>query len=318
MTSVPLGSTVHDKATVTGVAGKPTPTGDVTFDWFTNGTCANTPAATSSTFGLTSGSVDATTFTQGPLAAGSYSFKAHYAGDTNYFGADGPCEPLTVTRADPTIGTTIHATNHSVIANGTELNLGSVVHDTAQVGGAVGSLTPTGAVTFTFYTGVNCATGSSIGTNPTAEANGDARSTPRPCPGPTGSQPRWPADRPSPRRRDCEPFSVKKASPTIGTTIHATNHSVIANGTELNLGSVVHDTAQVGGAVGSLTPTGAVTFTFYTGVNCATGSSIGTNPTAEANGDARCRQPSALTPGSYGFTATVAADTNFTETTRRL
>ncbi len=65
---------------------------------------------------------------------------------------------------------------------------------------------------------------------------------------------------------------MKKASPTIRTTIDATNHSVIANGTELNLGSVVHDTAQVGGAVGSLTPTGAVTFTFYTGVNCATGS----------------------------------------------
>ena len=49
---------------------------------------------------------------------------------------------------------------------------------------------------------------------------------------------------------------MEKASPTIGTTIHAADHSVIADGTELDLGSVVHDTAQVGGAVGSITRPG--------------------------------------------------------------
>jgi len=31
------------------------------------------------------------------LAAGSYSFKAHYGGDGNYVAADSPCEPLAVT-----------------------------------------------------------------------------------------------------------------------------------------------------------------------------------------------------------------------------
>ena len=42
VTSVPAGTTVHDQATVTGQAGLPTPTGTVTFSWFTNGTCTGT------------------------------------------------------------------------------------------------------------------------------------------------------------------------------------------------------------------------------------------------------------------------------------
>ncbi len=40
VTSVPAGTTVHDQATVTGGLG--TPTGTVTFSWFTNGTCTGT------------------------------------------------------------------------------------------------------------------------------------------------------------------------------------------------------------------------------------------------------------------------------------
>ena len=74
VTSVPAGTTVHDKATVTGALG--TPTGDVTFKWFTNGTCAGTAAATSSTFALSGGSVDGTTFTQTPAVTGAFSFQA--------------------------------------------------------------------------------------------------------------------------------------------------------------------------------------------------------------------------------------------------
>jgi hypothetical protein len=34
--------------------------------------------------------------TQGPLAAGSYSFRAHYSGDSNYTGSTSGCEPFAV------------------------------------------------------------------------------------------------------------------------------------------------------------------------------------------------------------------------------
>ncbi|MCH7999275.1 MAG: Ig-like domain repeat protein [Chloroflexi bacterium] len=99
VTSVVVGTTVHDKATVSGGFG--TPTGSVTFDWFTNGTCTGAPAATSGAFALAGGSVDATTFTQTPSTATPHSFQAHYSGDGVYSAADSPCEPLTVTKPDP-------------------------------------------------------------------------------------------------------------------------------------------------------------------------------------------------------------------------
>ena len=93
---------MHDFVTVTGQPASPTPTGTVTIDWFTNGTCANTPASTSGNETLNaSGQVDATDFAKGPLAAGFYSFRAHYAGDATVpRRRTVPCEPLQVVDAN--------------------------------------------------------------------------------------------------------------------------------------------------------------------------------------------------------------------------
>ena len=81
VTSVGAGSTVHDSAIASGSAG--TPTGSAAFSFWNNGTCNGTASATSSALCATSGSVDATTFTQGPLSAGSYSFRAHYTSSSS-------------------------------------------------------------------------------------------------------------------------------------------------------------------------------------------------------------------------------------------
>jgi hypothetical protein len=97
VTSVPAGSKVHDKATVTGSAG--TPTGTVSFTFFRNGTCNGTGEA-AGTVTLVNG-VAHPSDTKGPLAAGSYAFKAHYNGDAKYTPADSACEPLTVTQKPP-------------------------------------------------------------------------------------------------------------------------------------------------------------------------------------------------------------------------
>ena len=98
MTAVEAGATVHDSVTVTGAAA--TPSGNVTFDWFTNGTCAGAPASTSANVALANGQADATGFAKGPLAAGRYAFRAHYLGDTEYVAGAGPCEPLQVVDAN--------------------------------------------------------------------------------------------------------------------------------------------------------------------------------------------------------------------------
>src|SRR5438128_1043180 len=82
VTSVPAGSTVHDKATVSGSFG--TPTGTVTFTFFTtSSTCTGTSVG-SGTVTLAARGVPPPSASQGPLSAGSYSFIAHYNGDPNY------------------------------------------------------------------------------------------------------------------------------------------------------------------------------------------------------------------------------------------
>jgi len=120
VTAVAAGSIVHDFVTVTGIPGNPPPTGNVTLDWFTNDQCAGPPAATSGPIALgAGGTVDATGFSQGPLAAGKFSFLAHYAGDGTYVGSDGPCEPLTLGAGitlGPAFARNLTGTVHSVTA----------------------------------------------------------------------------------------------------------------------------------------------------------------------------------------------------------
>jgi len=91
---------------------------------------------------------------EGPLNAGSYSFRAHYEGDDNYNPSTSDCEPFSVAQVQLTVDTKVHDSNHNDITN-TEVASGSVVHDTAKVtGGVAGFDTP--PVTFTFYANGTC------------------------------------------------------------------------------------------------------------------------------------------------------------------
>ena len=85
---MPAGTTVHDQATVTGALG--TPTGTVTFSWFTNGDLHGTRGGDIvEPFALdASGVADATTFTQTPTVSGSFAFQATYSGDGTYIRLD--------------------------------------------------------------------------------------------------------------------------------------------------------------------------------------------------------------------------------------
>jgi len=88
VTSVPLGTSVHDHASFGGAtAGFPATIGNVSYTFFTSANCTTGGSAASS--GGTSSS-------SGPLAAGSYSYKATFSGDTNYPAAESACEMLTV------------------------------------------------------------------------------------------------------------------------------------------------------------------------------------------------------------------------------
>src|SRR3989441_4175011 len=80
-------------------------------------------------------------------SAGSYSFIAHYNGDPNYTATDSPCEPLEVTALTPTALTEINNATHNVVM---PAPAGKKEHDKATLAGAF--WTPTGTVTFTFFT----------------------------------------------------------------------------------------------------------------------------------------------------------------------
>jgi uncharacterized repeat protein (TIGR01451 family) len=276
VTSAPIGSTVHDVATVSGTHG--TPTGSVTFTLYSgNSTCQGT-GTDSSAVNLVAGSASSGNAT---VPVGGLSYIAHYSGDATYLAGDGPCEPLTATKLTPTVATDVHNADGVV----TSAPIGSTVHDVATVSGAQG--TPTGSVTFTVYSGnttcqgdgttssaVNLVAGSAASGNATvpvgglsyiAHYSGDATYL-------AGEGP-------------CEPLAATKLTPTVVTDVHNADGVV----TSVPIGSTVHDVATVSGTQG--TPTGSVTFTLFSGnTTCqgegSTSDSIDLVDGSAASGDA--------------------------------
>lgn len=306
VTSVPAGTTVHDTVSVTGTGG--TVTGEVTFDFFNNGTCSDTPAATSDIVTLSGGLADATAFVQGPLDAGSYSFMAHYTGDNNYAPGDGSCEPLTVTQLTPTVATDIHLTNHDVV---TSVDLGSTVHDKASVTGAF--RVPTGTVDFTFYTSGDCTTGGSA--SGTGIALTDGIADPSSNQGPleagsyafkahyNGNTNYVAAD------GSCEPLTVNKGTPSVVTELHNSDESVITSDASTD---TVHDKATVTG-ITAFAPTGDVNFTFYANNACSEDGTLAGNIAVTAGIAHPSTSQGPLGAGLYAFKAHYNGDNNYNE-----
>ncbi len=159
ITSTGVNSIIHASATVSGTSG--TPTGEVDFTFYTNNSCSGTgtPDPSNSFYLDGTGKVDPSS-PQGPLAAGSYSFKAHYKGDDNYSPADSSCKSLSVVGTTPSITTTIYnaTTGQPISGSPPSVPGGTVVFDSAEVTGSAG--TPTGTVSFILYLNkVDCSGG---------------------------------------------------------------------------------------------------------------------------------------------------------------
>jgi hypothetical protein len=165
-TTVAVGTTVHDKAIVSGTKGFPTPTGTVTFNRFTTKDCTGTStdevnvaltevaAPTPTTAGVAA--AESSSFTP---PAGFLSYQAVYNGDTNYpTPVTSLCEPLTVVKINSAVNTDIRQDN---INGGTvlnqKINTGTTVVDVATITGqAPGTPDPTGTVTFERFANANC------------------------------------------------------------------------------------------------------------------------------------------------------------------
>lgn len=149
---VPVGSSVYDTATLSGAVG--TPGGTMTYKFWSDGDCGVSESNSGASAGggsLVSG-VPPRSSVEGPLVAGSYSFQATYSGDTSSGGSNngnvGPCEPVTVNQAAPTLDTcagTPSGANCTLLVTSGTVGQTTAVKDTAILTGAS---SPTGSATF--------------------------------------------------------------------------------------------------------------------------------------------------------------------------
>jgi hypothetical protein len=93
-----VNASAYDTASV---QAEVTPTGQLTYQFFEGGSCDSTPLDSDPVTLNPDGTVPSSNV-EGPLAAGTYSFQADYAGDSNNSSSDSPCEPFAVRPGTPT------------------------------------------------------------------------------------------------------------------------------------------------------------------------------------------------------------------------
>src|SRR5205085_998416 len=155
VSSVGLGGSVYDSAVVSSANGSFKPSGSVSFTFYASSDCSTGAVAAGSAPVTGATGAASPSVTEGPLAAGSYSFKASYSGDANFLGSVADCEPLTVNKAQLAVATVVHSASHQDVTSSTVV-LGATVHDVAHVTGAVDGFAPTGGVTFVLYSLPSC------------------------------------------------------------------------------------------------------------------------------------------------------------------
>src|SRR3954447_4988589 len=294
-THVPLGSTVHDTATITGqVAGFTAPgANDVAFTRDGNAVLSD------------NGNVDAIRSVESaPLAAGSYTYKASVAGNDNYLAATSGDEPLTVDKAQLETSTQIHGVNgaHSDVGGATHVPLGSTVHDTATITGQVAGFTAPGANDVAFTRDGNAV----LSDNGNVDAIRSVESAPLAAGSYTYKASVAGNDNYLAATSGDEPLTVDKAQLETSTQIHGVNgaHSDVGGATHVPLGSTVHDTATITGQVAGFTAPGANDVAFTRDGNAV----LSDNGNVDA---IRSVESAPLAAGSYTYKASVAGNDNY-------
>jgi hypothetical protein len=304
------GASAFDTATVTGVPGI-TPTGTVTYAFFTNNACTGT-GSPSGKVTLTSTGAVANSDTEGPLAAGSYSFEAVYSGDAHYAGSDSVCEPFTVAKASSTPATVVFDPATKAQWSKTETT-GASAFDTATVAGVPGVI-PTGSVTYTFFTNDACSgTGTPAGTvtlTPTGMVPNSKTEGPLAA-GVYSFRAVYTGDANfAAADSACEPFPVAVSSSQAASTVFDASTNKALTGTEIT-GASAFDTSTVTGAAG-VTPTGTVTYTFFDNDTCTgTGSPAGTVTLTAAGTVPNSTTQGPLEAGPYSFQTNYSGDANY-------
>jgi hypothetical protein len=220
VTSVSLGTTVHDSVDLTTVPTPVTLPGDssITVNYFASANCTGDvgDSATTDVSGLNSPrNLDP----QLPetVGAGHHSYQASFAsGDISVVkSATGACEPFEVLKADTSTSTAVHNAAHQDITN-TALAAPATVHDSSTVSGEVGGFPISGNVTYSLYKSSDC-TGDKAIVDETVPVGTESTPTTITTPGSYGYQATYSGDSNyNGSTGVCEPFSVFQPGKTMG------------------------------------------------------------------------------------------------------
>ncbi len=332
---LPDGGTVYDTTAIVHNGG-PEPTGTVTYTFYSGGGCVpsellprittvvGTPqTVTVNADGTVPNSSETAALTE---AGGPYAYQVSYSGDSNYPAGSSDCEPFSVGQILTSLQTTIYnaATNQAVAS---ALPLGSSVYDTAVLGN-VGDVAPSGTVTYTFYSGgSDCESGTVVGTYNVAVSQNGVPNSPTQGPltdtaGPYAFKAYYSGDENhSDSFSPCEPLtvtgvtgeSVLQGVPSVSTTVYDASNNLPVG--DLSAGATVYDTLAFSN-LGNIDPTGSVTYTFFSGGDCVTGTVVGT-PQVVAIGAhgtvpfSATQGPLTVAGGPYAFQASYSGDLNY-------
>jgi uncharacterized repeat protein (TIGR01451 family) len=298
-TALALNSSLYDTAAVTATGSLP---GTLSYQFFANGTCTAPTAG-----GDTGIAVGTKSSNQGPLAAGSYSFRAMYVAgnDPNHNdSAWSTCEPFSISKGTPTVETTLkNAADDGTVELNSTLDIGSSVYDTAAVT-ATDQLPLTGTVSYQFFTNSSCdgevasesvSVGTESGTHgPLATGSYSFQAMYVAGNDPNHNSSAWSA---------CEPFSIGKGTPTVETTLkNAADDETVDNGSTLDINSSLYDTAAVT-ATDGLDLTGTVSYQFFTNSSCD--GEVASETGVALDGQSSTQGP--LAAGDYSFRAMYVA-----------
>ena len=314
---LPLHSSVIDTSTVTPTPTGFTPTGSVTYTFFHTIGCTDTGTAAGG--GALVGGLPPNSSPEGPLVAGSYGFEATYSGDANYAGSTSTCEPLTISTGTSATATVITNAAGGAPVTG-PLPLHSSVIDTSTVTPTPTGFTPTGSVTYTFFHTIGCTdTGTAAGGGALVGGLPPNSSPEGPLvAGSYGFEATYSGDANyAGSTSTCEPLTISTGTSATATVITNAAGGAPVTG-PLPAGSSVFDTSTVTPtpAGTGFTPTGTVTYTFFTDATTCSGPDSTFTVTLNTNGSVPPSSPHGpLAAGSYSFQAVYSGDANFTGST---
>ncbi len=305
------GASAFDTMTLAG-NGMATPTGTVTYSFYNNGTCTNSPEATDPVIVSSNGTVP-NSIDEGPLSAGSYSYRATYGGDANNTAVTSSCEGFTVSLLRPTLNAVV---DDGTNAWGSSEPIGSSATGTAALSGYNPAFTPTGSVTYSFYNNGTC-TSPPASTQQVTLAPGGSVPSSTPTAGLAlgtySLQVAYGGDANySITASACVNYTVVKyAGDTLqSTVVDASTGNPWTNNEQA--GATAYDKAVITNFVSGFVPSGSVTYSLYSNGTCGGSPTSQSVVTVNSDGSVpNSPTTSSLSSGDYSYQASYSGDPNY-------